>query len=112
MADVSDTERQAVDPDAGEVPSVTELNDRIASVVEDAPAPNDVRCIGEATDLHQNSTALYFTLTDSDAEIPSMIWANRYEKIKTNLKNGTGIIFEGNPITGQKVRKSTSNRGR
>ena len=69
MADAPDTERQATEPDTGEVLSVTELNDRIAAVVEEAPALDGVRCIGEVTDLHQNSTALYFTLTDGNVSI-------------------------------------------
>jgi hypothetical protein len=51
MADLPDTERQAVEPDAREVLSVSHLNDRIASVVQNAPALNGVRCIGEITDL-------------------------------------------------------------
>ena len=68
MADTPETERQAVEFDASEVLSVSQLNDRIASVVQDTPALNDVRCIGEVTDLHQNSTALCFTFTDGDAE--------------------------------------------
>jgi len=95
MADAPDTERQATEPDTGEVPSVTELNDRIAAVVEEAPALDGVRCIGEVTDLHQNSTALYFTLTDGDAELPCMIWANRYRTMDTDLEDGTEVILEG-----------------
>ena len=69
MADTPDTEQQATDANAREVLSVSQLNDRIASVVEEMPALHGVRCIGEVTDLHQNSTALYFTLTDGDAEL-------------------------------------------
>ena len=95
MADAPDTERQAVEPDAKEVLSVSQLNDRIASVVQDTPALNGVRCIGEVTDLHQNSTALYFTLTDGDADLPCMIWANRYRKMDADLEDGTEVILEG-----------------
>ncbi|QRV18078.1 exodeoxyribonuclease VII large subunit (plasmid) [Haloterrigena salifodinae] len=95
MADAPDTERQAVEPDAKEVLSVSQLNDRIASVVQDTPALNGVRCIGEITDLHQNSTALYFTLTDGDAELPCMIWANRYRDMDADLEDGTEVILEG-----------------
>ncbi|SDY24641.1 exodeoxyribonuclease VII large subunit [Halobellus clavatus] len=62
MADAPDTERQAVEPDAKEVLSVSQLKDRIASIVQDTPALNGFRCIGEVTDFHQNSTTLYFTL--------------------------------------------------
>ncbi|WP_176696606.1 exodeoxyribonuclease VII large subunit, partial [Haloparvum sedimenti] len=95
MADAPDTERQAVEPDAREVLSVSQLNDRIASVVQDTPALNGVRCIGEVTDLHQNSTALYFTLTDGEAELPCMIWANRYREMDADLEDGTEVILEG-----------------
>ena len=95
MADAPDTERQAVEPDAREVLSVSQLNDRIGSVVQDTPALNGVRCIGEVTDLHQNSTALYFTLTDGHAELPCMLWANRYQKMDADLEDGTEVILEG-----------------
>ncbi|GCF15716.1 hypothetical protein Harman_36510 [Haloarcula mannanilytica] len=95
MADAPDTEREAVEPDAREVLSVSQLNDRIASVVQDTPALNGVRCIGEVTDLHQNNTALYFTLTDGDAELPCMIWANRYREMDADLEDGTEVILEG-----------------
>ena len=95
MADAPDTERQAVEPETGEVLSVSQLNDRIATVVEDAPALDGVRCIGEVTDLHQNSTALYFTLTDGDAELPCMILANRYRNMDVELEDGTEVILEG-----------------
>ena len=95
MAEAPDTERQAADTDSGEVFSVSQLNDRIASVVEETPALHGVRCIGEVTDLHQNSTALYFTLTDGNAELPCMIWANRYRNMDVELEDGTEVILEG-----------------
>ncbi|MFY4816300.1 exodeoxyribonuclease VII large subunit, partial [Haloarcula sp. AONF1] len=95
MADAPETERQAAEPDVGEVLSVSQLNDRIASVVQNTPALNGVRCIGEVTDLHQNSTALYFTLTDGDAELPCMIWANRYREMDADLEDGPEGILEG-----------------
>jgi exodeoxyribonuclease VII large subunit len=95
MAETPDTERQAVEPDTGEVLSVSQLNDRIASIVEDAPALDGVRCIGEVTDLHKNSTALYFTLTDGDAELPCMIWATRHRKMDAELEDGTEVILQG-----------------
>ncbi|MFC6862620.1 exodeoxyribonuclease VII large subunit [Halomicroarcula sp. GCM10025817] len=95
MADAPDTERQAVEPDAREVLSVSQLNDRIVSVVQDTPALNGVRCISEVTARHQNSAALYFTLTDGDAELPCMLWANRYRKMDVDLEDGTEVILEG-----------------
>jgi exodeoxyribonuclease VII large subunit len=92
---MADAEREVDDALSGNVLSVQELNDRIASVVQDTPALNGVRCIGEVTDLHQNSTALYFTLTDGNAELPCMLWANRYQKMDADLEDGTEVILEG-----------------
>ncbi|MGB9985646.1 exodeoxyribonuclease VII large subunit [Salarchaeum japonicum] len=92
---MADAEREVDDVLSGNVLSVQDLNDRIASVVQDTPALNGVRCIGEVTDLHQNSTALYFTLTDGDAELPCMLWANRYQKMDADLEDGTEVILEG-----------------
>lgn len=95
MADSPDTDPRTDDPPAANALSVTELNERIASVVEETSALHGVRCIGEVTDLHQNSTALYFTLTDGDAELPCMLWANRYRNMDVDLEDGTEIILEG-----------------
>lgn len=95
MADAPETERQAVEREAGEVSGVSQLTDRSVYVVEDTPALNGVRCVGEGTDLHQNSTALYFTVTDVDAELSFLIWANRYQRIVADLKHGMEVILEG-----------------
>ncbi len=95
MTDAPDTEQQKAEPDTRGVLSVSQLNDRIASVVEETPALHGVRCIGEVTDLHQNSTALYFTLTDGNAELPCMIWANRYRNMDADLEDGTEVVLGG-----------------
>ena len=54
---MADAEREVDDVLSGNVLSVQELNDRIASVVQDTPALNGVRCIGEVTGHHKNSPA-------------------------------------------------------
>jgi exodeoxyribonuclease VII large subunit len=95
MVEPPDTERQPAESDSGEVLSVSQLNNRIASIVENSPALGSVRCAGEVTDLHQNSTALYFTLTDSDAELSCMVWAKRYRNMDAELEDGTEVILEG-----------------
>ncbi|WP_050049426.1 exodeoxyribonuclease VII large subunit [Halanaeroarchaeum sulfurireducens] len=95
MADSSGTDQTPDAPSAADVLTVTELNERIAAFVKEMPALHGVRCIGEVTDLHQNSTALYFTLTDGDAELPCMLWANRYRNMDIELEDGTEVILEG-----------------
>ncbi len=95
MADTSDAEQRVEAPDTAEALSVSQLNTRIASVIDDTPTLQSVRCTGEVTDLHQNSTALYFTLTDGDAKLPCMIWAHRYRAMDVELEGGTEVILEG-----------------
>jgi len=112
MADSTDTELQELGESTTEVLSVTELNEQIAAFVEETPALQGVRCIGEVTDLHQNSTALYFTLTDGDAELPCMIWANRYREMDADLEDGPRSSLRAISTTGSKVGRSTSNRGK
>jgi len=95
MPDISNTEHHPSETELGDILGVSQLNDRIASVVEDAPALNGVRCISKVTDLHQTSTVLYFTFTDGDAELTCLIWTNRYRKMDTDLEDGTEVILEG-----------------
>ncbi|WP_423998338.1 exodeoxyribonuclease VII large subunit [Halorubrum trapanicum] len=95
MADASDADQRDTQPTSPEVLSVSDLNEQIASFIEQSSELQGVRCIGEVTDLHQNGTALYFTLTDGDAELPCMIWANRYRKMDADLEDGTEVILEG-----------------
>ena len=90
MTDASNTERQAADPDSREDLSVSQLNDRIASVVQDTPALSGPHYIGEVTDLHQNSTALHFTLADGDAEVPCMVGA-----VQIQIKSETVCFLRG-----------------
>jgi len=47
-----------------------DLNERIASLIERSSEPDEVRCIGEVTDRHQNSTTGYFVLTDATPNSP------------------------------------------
>ena len=91
-ADTPDTERQAGDADAREVLSVSQLNDRIASVVEETPAIHGVRCTGEVTDLHQNSTARYH-VHRRRRRFP--VWSGRYRETHAKLEDGTEVILEG-----------------
>ncbi len=94
MADTPDTEPEAATV-GEEALSVTELNNKIASVVDESPSIQNVRCIGEVTDCHQNSTALYFTLSDGESELPCMLWTSRYSNMDVDLEDGTEVILEG-----------------
>jgi exodeoxyribonuclease VII large subunit len=95
MADASDADRLDSRSPTPDVLSVSDLNEQIASFIGQSSELHDVRCIGEVTNLYQNSTALYFTLTDNDAELPCLIWANRYRNMDIDLENGTEVIVEG-----------------
>jgi exodeoxyribonuclease VII large subunit len=95
MVDAPDADQRETRSLSPDVLSVSDLNERISSFIEQSSELHNVHCIGEVTDLHQNSTALYFTLTDGNAELPCMLWANRYRKMDAALEDGTEVILEG-----------------
>lgn len=95
MDDSSETEIRASEAETTDVLTVRELNDRIAAVVENTPDLHAIRCIGEVTDLSESNAAVYFSLTDGEAELPCMLWRNRYRHMDLELDDGLEVIVEG-----------------
>lgn len=80
----------------GEPLTVEQLNNRIAEVVESNKELQDVRCVGEVTNVSESDVALYFTLTDGDHELSCLIWENRYQSMDVVVEDGMEIVLEGN----------------
>lgn len=74
--------------------SVSELNARIAGVVDD-PMLGNVAVVGEVSDWYESSAACYFTLTDEDAELPCTLWRNRYRELDCEVEDGDEILAVG-----------------
>jgi exonuclease VII large subunit len=54
--------------------TVGQLNDRIDEVVDSATSLHGVRCMGEVVDTSERDTAVYFTFTDGEHDLPCVLW--------------------------------------
>ena len=80
----------------GRVFTVSEVNSLIKVILLNN-FPSRLAVTGEVTDFrcHQNGHC-YFTLKDAMAQLPSVMWASNYKKLKFQLKNGMAVIAKGN----------------
>lgn len=81
-------------PDDGGVLTVEQVNERVATAL-DGPDLQDVRVVGEVTDPSETGTALYFTLTDGDAELDCVLWQSRYRSMDADIEAGTAVVVTG-----------------
>jgi len=77
-----------------DVLTVERLNERVAAAV-DAADLGDVRVVGEVTDPNETGSAVYFTLTDGDAELDCVLWQSRYRSIEADVETGTEVVVRG-----------------
>ena len=76
--------------------TVGQLNDRIDEVVDSATDLHGVRCVGEVVDASERDTAVYFTLTDGEHDLPCVLWQSRYRNMAIDLEDGMEVVLEGN----------------
>jgi len=76
--------------------TVGQLNDRIDEVVDSATGLHGVRCMGEVVDMSERDTAVYFTLTDGEHDLPCVVWQSRYRNMSIDLEDGMKVVLEGN----------------
>ena len=76
--------------------TVGQLNDRIDEVVDSATGLHGVRCMGEVVDTSERDTAVYFTLTDGEHDLPCVVWQSRYRNMAIDLEDGMEVVLEGN----------------
>lgn len=77
-----------------DVPSVTELTGKIKNLLEQNF--NDVLVEGEASNVKQSANGhVYFTLKDSGAQLPCVLWRNTIQRSNINLREGQQIVVGG-----------------
>lgn len=94
--ETTDANTESIASGGGDVLTVRQLNERIAYSIESTDTLHGVQCIGEVTNLSQSRSALYFSLTDGDCELPCMLWRNRYQNMNIDLDDDMQVILEGN----------------
>lgn len=82
------------DADRPDAFTVAELNERIAAALDGEPF-EDVTCLGEVLDCHESDSAVYFTLTDGEAELRCVLWRWRYRDMDVDLEDGAEVVVRG-----------------
>ncbi|RNC79495.1 MAG: exodeoxyribonuclease VII large subunit [Balneola sp.] len=77
-----------------DIPSVTELTGKIKSLLEQNFV--DILVEGEASNVKQSANGhIYFTLKDSGAQLPCVIWRNTVQRSGIQLADGQQIVVGG-----------------
>lgn len=77
-----------------DIPSVTELTRKIKSLLEQNF--NDILVEGEASNVKQSANGhIYFTLKDSGAQLPCVIWRSTVQRAGISLTDGQQIVVGG-----------------
>lgn len=76
--------------------SVSEVTAYIKDLLESDDALNDVRIVGEVSNLSRPTSGhLYFTLKDAGAQIKCVMWRNSAARIGRALKDGDAVVARG-----------------
>lgn len=77
-----------------DIPTVTELTGKIKSLLEQNF--NDILVEGEASNVKQSANGhIYFTLKDSGAQLPCVIWRSTVQRSGINLTDGQQVVVGG-----------------
>lgn len=76
--------------------SVSEVTAYIKDLLESDDALNDVRVVGEVSNLSRPTSGhLYFTLKDAAAQIKCVMWRSSAARISRALKDGDAVVARG-----------------
>ena len=77
-----------------DIPSVSELTGKIKTLLEQNFT--DILVEGEASNVKQSANGhYYFTLKDSGAQLPCVIWRSTVQRLDINLADGQQIVIGG-----------------
>lgn len=82
------------DPFLFDIPTVTELTDKIKALLEKNFV--DILVEGEASNVKRSANGhIYFTLKDAGAQLPCVIWRNTAQRLGIDLMDGQQIVVGG-----------------
>ncbi len=77
-----------------DIPTVTELTTKIKALLEQNFV--DILVEGEASNVKQSANGhIYFTLKDSGAQLPCVIWRNTVQRLGIQLTDGQQVVVGG-----------------
>lgn len=81
-------------PFAFDIPSVTELTNKIKQVLEQNF--RDILVEGEISNLNRSRNGhIYFTVKDDNAQLPCVIWRSMAERLSVDLRDGQQVVLGG-----------------
>ncbi|GAB7092542.1 exodeoxyribonuclease VII large subunit [Halorubrum luteum] len=89
-------ERPQTDPaDHDDVLTVADINEQISETIEHTTALQDVRCLGEISEINEFDWGVFIDLVYEEYELSALMWASRYETLEAALEPGMEVICEG-----------------
>ena len=87
--DAADTDRP------GDVLTVADLNSTVSAVIEDTAGLQEVRCLGEVSEVSRYDWGVFIDLVYDDHDLTALIWAERYRQLDTDIEPGTEVVVTG-----------------
>lgn len=76
--------------------SVSQFNQLVKSLLENAPFLRQVRLHGEIAQIsRQSSGHLYFTLRDADSQLPCVMWRAQVDRLNFAPNTGMRVVLHG-----------------
>lgn len=81
-------------PFAFDVPTVSELTNKIKTILENNF--RDILVEGEISNVNQSRNGhYYFTVKDDDAQLPCVIWRSTAERLDVDIQDGQQVVLGG-----------------
>src|SRR5690625_4013974 len=82
------------------IPGVSELTDQIKSLLESNF--QNVLVEGELSNMKESRNGhLYFTIKDSDAQLPCVMWSSTRMRIASEIRDGQQVILRSEEHTSE-----------
>jgi len=78
-----------------DVLTVADLNRRIGDVVSAAEPLQDVRCLGEISDLSRYDWGMFIDLVYDDHDLTAVMWDSRVRELDVDLEPGMEVLVTG-----------------
>lgn len=76
--------------------SVSQFNQLVKSLLENAPFLRQVRLHGEIAQINlQSSGHIYFTLRDAESQLPCVMWRLQAERLNFTPRTGMRVVLSG-----------------
>ena len=79
-----------------DVLTVAELNKRISAVIDDTGSLQNVRCLGEVSQVNEYDWGVFINLVYEDHELTALMWGSRYRELELELEPGMEVLLTGN----------------